>query len=99
MRTILFILATLAVATAFHVGTAKAQGYPFCLISGPGPGDCKYNSYEQCMATASGTGKYCQPNYWLPEFRGAPGAATATRRGLRLRSGVLRRRSSAMRSG
>jgi len=74
MRTTLLALATVAASAALNVGAAQAQQYPFCLISGPGPGDCKYNTYEQCMATASGTGKYCQPNYWLPEFRGAPGA-------------------------
>lgn len=73
MRTILLAFATVAAASALNVRAAQAQGYPFCLISGPGPGDCKYNTYEQCMATASGTGKYCQPNYWLPENRAGAG--------------------------
>ena len=72
MRTVLLTLATLAASTALHVGAAQAQVYPFCLLSGPGPGDCKYTSYDQCQATASGTGKYCQPNYArLPSY-GSP---------------------------
>jgi hypothetical protein len=73
MRTVLLAIAAGAVAALFNVGAAQAQNYPFCLVSGPGPGDCKYDTYEQCLATASGTGKYCQPNYWLPQNRGAPG--------------------------
>ena len=73
MRAVLFALATGAAVSLFNVGAAQAQNYPFCLVSGPGPGDCKYDTYEQCMATASGTGKYCQPNYWLPQFRGGQG--------------------------
>ncbi|MEH2513471.1 hypothetical protein V1291_004825 [Nitrobacteraceae bacterium AZCC 1564] len=73
MRTILLAFAALAAASVFNVGAARAQQYPYCLVNGPGPGDCKYDSYEQCMATASGTGKYCQPNYWLPQNNGAMG--------------------------
>lgn len=75
MRTILFMLAALAASTLFsmfNAAPAHAQNYPFCLVNGPGPGDCKYDTYEQCMATASGTGKYCQPNTWLlPQNNGA----------------------------
>lgn len=67
MRTVLLALATVAAASAFSVGPTHAQQYPFCLKDGPGPGDCKYDTYEQCLATASGTGKYCQPNYWLSQ--------------------------------
>ncbi|WP_424630443.1 DUF3551 domain-containing protein [Bradyrhizobium sp. SYSU BS000235] len=87
MRTILLAFATVAAASALNAGAAQARDYPFCLVSGPGPGDCKYDTYDQCLATASGTGKYCQPNYWLPENRtGAgygygPGATPAPRGG------------------
>jgi hypothetical protein len=72
MRTVLFTIATGAVASLLTtIGAAHAQNYPFCLKNGPGPGDCKYDTYQQCLATASGTGKYCQPNYWLPQNNGA----------------------------
>ncbi len=63
MRTILFAAAAVAATSVLNAGPTQAQQYPFCLISGPGPGDCKYTSYAQCMATASGTVRYCQPNY------------------------------------
>jgi hypothetical protein len=78
MRTVLLALATVAAASAFSIGPTHAQQYPFCLVDGPGPGDCKYDTYDQCLATASGTGKYCQPNYWLPQFRGGQGNGYGT---------------------
>jgi Protein of unknown function (DUF3551) len=71
MRTMLFAIAAVAAGAALHAIPAQAQNYPWCLKTGPGPGDCKYTSYEQCMATASGIGKYCQPNTWLLESNGA----------------------------
>ncbi len=72
MRAVLLAIATGAVVSLLNVGAAQAQNYPFCLKTGPGPGDCKYDTYEQCLATASGTAYYCQPNYWLPQNYGAP---------------------------
>jgi hypothetical protein len=27
--------------------------------------NCSYGSFEQCRATASGTGAHCRPNPWL----------------------------------
>jgi hypothetical protein len=73
MRTILFAMAAGAVVSLLDVGAAQAQNYPFCLKTGPGPGDCKYDTYAQCLATASGIYGYCQPNYWLPQNNGASG--------------------------
>lgn len=65
MRTILFAAAVVAASTVFDIGAAQAQGYPYCLKMGPGPGNCAYSSYAQCQASASGTGYYCQRNYAL----------------------------------
>ena len=51
--------ATLAGATP-----AAAIDYPWC-VQGRGvgiPGDCSYTSYNQCMASASGRGLYCNVN-------------------------------------
>jgi hypothetical protein len=64
---ILFALAAMAFGAAFNIGAAQAQNYPFCLKSDAGPGDCKYDTYGQCMAAASGVKGYCQPNYWLQQ--------------------------------
>ncbi len=72
MRTVLLAIATGAAVSLLTIGATQAQNYPFCLKNDAGPGDCKYNTYEQCLAAASGTKGYCQPNYWLPQNYGAP---------------------------
>ena len=43
---------------------AAAYDYPWC-VQGRGvgiPGDCSYQSYAQCMASASGRAVYCNIN-------------------------------------
>lgn len=64
MRKIMIAAALLAVAGIFgSSGAEAARGYKYCLKNSPGPGDCKYSSYRQCMASASGTGAICVRNY------------------------------------
>ncbi len=42
---------------------AQAQNYPWCSSFHDGAGtNCGFSTYEQCMATARGTGGYCAPN-------------------------------------
>lgn len=42
---------------------AQAQNYPWCSNFHDGAGtNCGFSTYEQCMATARGTGGYCAPN-------------------------------------
>ena len=43
---------------------AKAYDYPWCIQGGGWgyPGECSYQTYEQCMATASGRFVYCGIN-------------------------------------
>jgi hypothetical protein len=42
---------------------APAQNYPWCSNFHDGAGtNCGFSTYEQCMATARGTGGYCAPN-------------------------------------
>jgi hypothetical protein len=63
------MLALLAVtaagaATLVGSGPAAAYDYPWC-VQGAGvgvPGDCSYNSYAQCQASASGRYVYCNIN-------------------------------------
>jgi hypothetical protein len=45
-------------------GEASAYDYAYCLQGRqPGyPGNCQFTSYQQCMATASGTDSYCGIN-------------------------------------
>lgn len=62
MKTLLIVMALAATSFGF-IGQADARGYKYCLKSSPGPGDCKYSSYRQCMASASGLNAICVRNY------------------------------------
>jgi len=62
------IIATLVAAPT----TARAQNFPWCSNFHDGAGvNCGFSTYEQCMATARGSGGYCAPN----NFYVAPHAA------------------------
>jgi hypothetical protein len=44
---------------------AQARDYPFCIKGGNydiAVGDCSFDTYEQCLATASGRKAYCDAN-------------------------------------
>ncbi len=61
------VIAALALAGAAFVstGSAEARDYRYCLVEGgyaTGPGTCYYDTYAQCMASASGRRAYCQVN-------------------------------------
>lgn len=56
-----------AVAAAFiHVPSARAQIYPWCAnysdMDGGGGSNCGFTTREQCLATISGIGGYCDLN-------------------------------------
>lgn len=69
MRPLLFLLA--AVALAATPGAAAAIEYPWCAEFADGAGsNCGFTTYEQCMATARGTGGYCARN---PMYSGPAG--------------------------
>jgi Protein of unknown function (DUF3551) len=63
------VLAMMALVAGFVVtlamsAPAAAYDYPWC-VQGRGvgiPGDCSYQSYAQCMASASGRALYCNIN-------------------------------------
>ena len=61
------LMAGLFAAAAFTPAAGRAQGdqdYPYCVQGDNNgwPGDCSYSSYEQCVATASGTTDSCGIN-------------------------------------
>jgi len=64
-----FLLTMLAlgaagVATLATSAPAAAYDYPWC-VQGRGvgvPGDCSYQTYGQCLASASGRDLYCNSN-------------------------------------
>jgi len=65
-KTILTVMAlsAAAIATMAMSGPAAAHDYPWCA-QGKGvgvPGDCSYQTYGQCMASASGRNLYCNVN-------------------------------------
>ena len=67
MRNAMLAMAALLAAGAATLagsGPAAAIDYPWC-VQGRGvgiPGDCSYQTYAQCMASASGRGLYCNVN-------------------------------------
>lgn len=65
MRKILLALAVLGTGFAIQSAPAAARDYPFCLQGRDfqtGYGDCRYSTYQQCQASASGTYSSCYAN-------------------------------------
>ncbi|MDZ4366911.1 MAG: DUF3551 domain-containing protein [Afipia sp.] len=63
----------IAVFSALGASPSLSRDYPFCRKGEAGPGDCRYDTYEQCLAAVSGTASYCQQNFWLqPSGRDIP---------------------------
>ena len=65
-KLVLAIMALTAtgVVTLALSAAAAAYDYPWC-VQGRGvgiPGDCSYQTYAQCMASASGRALYCNIN-------------------------------------
>ena len=76
MRTSLLALAALFAAVAGDLQSSSAQesffNRRFCTYGGgqrsSGMPDCAYNTWEQCVASARGLGRYCGENpFWRPE--------------------------------
>jgi hypothetical protein len=70
------LLAALVLGAAIAIGmapdAAQARDYPFCIKGGgyeSSVGDCSFDTYQQCLATASGRFDYCDVNpfYAYPE--------------------------------
>ncbi len=72
MRLLLFFSAALVGAAAF-TGSAQAEYYPWCSNFADGAGvNCGFTSYDQCMATARGSGGYCTENNYDTPSGGTP---------------------------
>ena len=75
MRPALLGLAALLAALAAELQSSSAQesffNRRFCTLGGArssGLADCGYNTWEQCVASARGLGRYCGENpNWRPE--------------------------------
>lgn len=78
MKALLFAIASLCAAAALCT-CAEAQNYPWCAYySGGGGGgggtNCGFTTFEQCMATISGIGGFCDRN---TQFVPPPGPHSA----------------------
>lgn len=63
MRRIMIAIVLVGLGAGFGSSAEAARGARFCLKNSIGPGDCRYFSYRQCMASASGTRATCVRNY------------------------------------
>jgi Protein of unknown function (DUF3551) len=64
MRPLILLSGILAVAVTF-AAPALAQNYPWCAQYGGRAGgatNCGFSTFEQCMATVSGIGGFCDRN-------------------------------------
>ena len=74
LRPLVLVVVVVAMATGTPAGP---QDYPWCSNFADGAGvNCGFTSYEQCMATARGTGGYCAPNAMLKPSIESHGART-----------------------
>jgi hypothetical protein len=71
MRKLFLAIAAFVAVTSIWMAATPvlARDYPFC-IKGQGyitpTGDCSFDTYEQCLATASGRRNYCDVNPYFP---------------------------------
>ncbi|OAF17695.1 DUF3551 domain-containing protein [Bradyrhizobium neotropicale] len=72
-RTILTLASFAALLAATFSAPAHAASDRYCLQgrSWGYPGNCQFASYQQCLATASGTSSYCgiNPRYAFAQQR------------------------------
>jgi uncharacterized protein DUF3551 len=72
MRLLLFV-AAFSVAVFGLEKPAEAQNYPWCAYYSGGRGggeNCGFVTFQQCLATVSGIGGFCEPN---TQFQPPPG--------------------------
>jgi hypothetical protein len=86
MRSMRFILPALTVAALFAPGSSHADPYKWCADyggNGSGGRNCGFVTWDQCMATVSGIGGFCEPNqfYTPPDRRPPPPARKRDYRG------------------
>jgi hypothetical protein len=65
---------------------AQARDYPYCIkgeFYAGGIGDCSFDTYQQCLATASGRIAYCDVNPFYHFQEDGPAADPDVRRSFR----------------
>ena len=61
MKPLLFVFAIVIVSAASG-HRAVAQNYPWCADYASGVSNCGFVTFEQCLATLSGMGGFCNRN-------------------------------------
>ena len=66
MNTVQFVVPLLVTTFGFAACASAEIYYPWCTNYGGGDDgggtNCGFSTYEQCMATISGIGGFCDPN-------------------------------------
>ena len=65
MRAALLALMAIGTVAMIDATPAEARDYPFCIKGAEylsANGDCSFDTYAQCQATASGRLAYCDAN-------------------------------------
>jgi len=73
MRTLLAAALTALPLLLVATDIAQAQNYPWCAqyTTRGGARNCGFVSWQQCMATVSGVGGFCERNYMYGHRRKA----------------------------
>ena len=73
MRMSVLVLGVVVGAVAFGA-SASAQNYPWCAVYGGantgGASNCGFVTFEQCLATLSGMGGFCNRNTQYVPYSG-----------------------------
>jgi hypothetical protein len=78
MKALLVLIGTVAALGGLST-RAQAQNYPWCAYYTAGEGggggtNCGFTTFEQCMATVSGIGGFCDRNtQYVPPAGSSPG--------------------------
>ena len=70
MKPALLAFLALAASATIDIAPAAARDYPYCLVGRDfaGFGDCKFDTLDQCQASASGREAICEANPFLGYF-------------------------------
>src|ERR1700686_1395739 len=65
-KTLLGAVVVAAASMFFAVGVASADPYKWCAVESGGGTNCGFVTIEQCRATISGRGGFCEPKQVVP---------------------------------
>jgi Protein of unknown function (DUF3551) len=71
----LFILGVFAATVCTEKSAASEQNYPWCINKPDTPPQCRYATFEQCLADRLGKGASCSPS----PYRSSPEPRPSTR--------------------